>query len=112
MSAPQAVMEGPRHAQITATDHGPAVNVASWIMMTICILFTIFRMISNFVLRGSVSGDDAIIALATITAIAQTVATSFSVHYGLGRHQDTLSGHELEGFLKVNDDVRIVHTSG
>ena len=93
--------EGPRHARITSTDHGPAVNVASWILMAVTILFTLFRLVSNFVLRGAVSADDAIIALATFVAVAQTAALSGTVHYGIGQHQESLSAHMIDGYQKV-----------
>lgn len=92
---------GHRHAEITATDHGPLVNVASWILMVTSILFTGFRIVSNIFIRGRSGKDDWIIMLATVVAAAQSIATSLMVANGLGQHQDTLDHATLRGYQKV-----------
>lgn len=91
----------PRHAQITATDRGPLVNIASWTLAVTTVLFTSFRLLSNTVLRGAVSKDDWIICVTTLLAIAQTIATSSMVKNGIGQHQDTLSGSTIARFQQV-----------
>lgn len=92
---------GHRHAQITETDHGPLVNVASWILMVTSILFTSFRIVSSIFIRGRSGKDDWIVLLATIIAAAQSIATSFMVANGLGQHQQTLTDATLLRYQKV-----------
>lgn len=87
-----------RHAQITATDHGPLVNIAAWTMMCMSMLFTAFRLISSLVLRGTTGKDDWVIVVATAFASMQVVATSLMVTYGLGQHQDLLQPASLDSY--------------
>jgi hypothetical protein len=91
-----------RHAEITATDHGPLVNIASWTLMCMSVLFTAFRLISSIVLRGTAGKDDVIIVVATAFAIAQSIATSFMVANGLGQHQSTLRPASIERFQQAS----------
>jgi hypothetical protein len=91
-----------RHAQITDNDHGPLVNIASWTLMCVSVLFTSFRLISNVVLRGQVVKDDWAILVATTFAVAQSIASSFMVANGLGRHQKTLSDASILGYQRVS----------
>lgn len=90
-----------RHAEITPNDHGPLVNVASWILLCMSILFTSFRLISNLVLRGSAGKDDVIITVATLLAGAQSIATSSMVANGLGQHRAALSATSVAGYQKA-----------
>lgn len=90
-----------RHAQITATDHGPLVNIAAWTMMCMSVLFTAFRLISSLVLRGTPGKDDWVIVLATAFASMQVVATSLMVAHGLGQHQDSLQAAGLESYQET-----------
>jgi hypothetical protein len=91
-----------RHAEITATDHGPLVNIASWTLMCMSVLFTAFRLISSIVLRGTAGKDDFVIVVATAFAIAQSIATSFMVGNGLGQHQSTLRPASIEKFQQAS----------
>ena len=90
-----------RHAQITATDHGPLVNIAAWTMMCMSILFTAFRLISSMVLRGTAGTDDWVIVIATAFASMQVVATSLMVANGLGLHQDSLQAASIESYQRT-----------
>jgi hypothetical protein len=91
-----------RHAEITATDHGPLVNIASWTLMCMSVLFTAFRLISSIVLRGTAGKDDFVIVVATAFAIAQSIATSLMVGNGLGQHQSTLRPASIEKFQQAS----------
>jgi hypothetical protein len=90
-----------RHAQITATDHGPLVNIAAWTMMCMSLLFTAFRLISSLVLRGTAGKDDLVIVLATAFASMQVIATSLMVANGLGQHQDSLQSAGIESYQQA-----------
>lgn len=95
-----------RRAEVTSTDHGPLVNLASWMLMAIAILFTFFRLVSNVFLRGRFRIHDWLIILATVLAIAQAIASAMMVSNGLGQHQDTLSPAMItryeQSFLAAN----------
>ena len=91
-----------RNAQVTDSDHGPLVNIASWTLMVVSVLFTSFRLISNVVLRGQVVKDDWAILVATAFAVAQSIASSFMVANGLGRHQKTLSNADILAYQRVS----------
>jgi hypothetical protein len=90
-----------RLAQITATDHGPLVNIAAWTMVCMSVLFTAFRLISSLVLRGTAGKDDWVIVLATAFASMQVVATSLMVAHGLGQHQDSLQPAGLKSYQQA-----------
>ncbi len=92
---------------VTATDRGPLVNIATWILMVTTILFTGFRMVSNLALRKILSWDDAIVAVAMFLAIAQSIAVSFTVKYGIGQHEAVLSALTLKHFQMVYFYLRI-----
>ena len=89
------------HAQITATDKGPTVNIASWTLMCVSVLFTGFRIVSNVLIRGQLARDEVFITIATALAIGQVIALSFMVTHGLGQHQDALSKETLQRFSQV-----------
>jgi hypothetical protein len=89
------------HAQITATNHGPLVNIAAWILMCMSVLFTAFRLISSMVLRGTAGKDDWVIVVATAFASTQVVATSLMVTHGLGQHQDSLQSAGIESYQQA-----------
>ena len=90
-----------RLAQITATDHGPLVNIAAWTMVCMSVLFTAFRLISSLVLRGTAGKDDWVIVLAKAFASIQVVATSLMVAHGLGQHQDSLQSAGIESYQQA-----------
>jgi hypothetical protein len=90
-----------RHAQITATNHGPLVNIAAWTMMCMSVLFTAFRLISSMVLRGTAGKDDWVIVVATAFASMQVIATSLMVTHGLGQHKDSLLPAGIESYQQA-----------
>ena len=65
------------------------------------ILFTLFRLVSNLVLRGRYGQHDWYIILANALAIGQTIATSVMVGNGLGQYEDPLRATEITTYQKV-----------
>lgn len=69
--------------------------------MVTAILFTAFRLVSNIFLRGRYGQHDWFIIVANAFAIAQTIATSLMVSYGLGQRQDNIGRSDLASYQKV-----------
>lgn len=114
----------PPHGLITASDHGPAVVVATWIM--VCLMG--LAVIARFGTRQDLSVDGAAISVASVyftlflllftlargyksriltiwavqvLAIIQSVVIHLAANHGLGRHTRNLNTHDYAYYSKV-----------
>lgn len=87
----------PPHGLITASDHGPAVVVATWIMVCLMGLAVIARTGT----RPELDRDSAAIYIAGILAIIQAVVIHLAVNHGLGRHRSSLNIHDYTYYNKA-----------
>lgn len=91
----------PRHGRITLTDHGPLVNIASWMLLCVSLLFTSFQLVSNSLLRKTVAKVDYANVAATLFAGAQVIAMSCAISGGSGEHQTVMTDADLLAYQKV-----------
>ena len=114
----------PPHGTITASDHGPAVVVATWIMMCLMALAVTARFGTRHVLEKdgvaicvacvrilvslAVSGLaprfdvwTLIRSIIQVLAICQSVTVHLAANYGLGRHRENLNLGEYARYSKV-----------
>ncbi|KAL9610534.1 MAG: hypothetical protein Q9167_004772 [Letrouitia subvulpina] len=90
----------PPYGVITSSDHGPAVVVATWIMMCLMGLTVIAR----FGTRHSVGNKDSVaIGIACILAVVQSVTVHLAAGHGLGKHLKDLNPREYAYYEKVED---------
>lgn len=87
----------PPHGTITASDHGPAVVVATWIMMCLMVLAVIAR----FGTRFNFEKDGVAICVACVLSMCQSVTVHLAANYGLGRHRENLNAGRYAHYSKA-----------
>lgn len=96
-TAPQT----PAFQQLTAENRGPVVIVASYIFLVITVIVVFTRLITRFKVSRRLAIDDGLALASTMFLIAQTIAVTFAVNHGLGRHRSTLSDTAFDKYAKV-----------
>ncbi|CAJ2502291.1 Uu.00g096850.m01.CDS01 [Anthostomella pinea] len=86
---------------ITASNLGPVVSLLTWIMGASILLAVGIKFTLSTVMPGKRYMEDAALFLATGFSIGFTIAMSFAVANGVGRHQSTLATHQLESLQKA-----------
>ncbi|GAB7327848.1 hypothetical protein MBLNU13_g11638t1 [Cladosporium sp. NU13] len=76
----------------TSGDAVAGVTISFTIVAAFC---TIMRLYTRFVLNKMGGVDDVFIAIATVLAVALTTTMCAQVKYGMGRHQSSLTAHDL-----------------
>ncbi|KAF2198696.1 hypothetical protein GQ43DRAFT_343134, partial [Delitschia confertaspora ATCC 74209] len=92
--------EGPRHAVITADDHGALLAMATWFLTCTLVLCTATRLIVRFTTRHVPGIDDALVVVAAALSIGSAIAISLAVNNGLGRRLYLLGAFSLSQIQK------------
>lgn len=100
--------ETPAFQQLTADNHGPTVVVVSYILLVTTVIVVITRLITRLKVTRKLAIDDYLIIASVILCTAQTISLTFAANNGLGRHFDTLSNSQFEGFSKAIYATRIL----
>ncbi|KAL8725749.1 MAG: hypothetical protein Q9166_007149 [cf. Caloplaca sp. 2 TL-2023] len=85
---------------VSSDNYGTAVNVVTWFLLVATILIVITRTAMKWFIAHKTNSDDAIILLASVLGIGQSVAISFNVSNGLGQHIGRLTASQKLGFQK------------
>lgn len=96
-TAPQT----PAFQELTAENRGPVVIVASYIFLVITVIVVFTRLITRFRVSRRLVIDDGLALASTVFLIAQTIAVTYAVNAGLGRHRDALSDATFDKYAKV-----------
>ncbi|CAD6446340.1 b4094d49-54ac-4d65-89ed-9308b73e4ff9 [Sclerotinia trifoliorum] len=86
-------------AMLTADNRGPGLNVGMWIILIPTVMMVAAKMYTKWYSMKKISPDDILISIALLTAIAQSVAVTEEVRFGLGRRAGTLSDVDMNKFL-------------
>ena len=100
-TAPQS----PAFQELTAENRGPVVIVASYIFLVITVIVVFTRLITRFKIGRRLVLDDALALASTVVLVAQTIAVTFAVNAGLGRHRNALSDTAFDKYAKVAPSV-------
>ena len=98
---PKRTMSLPPLAMLTPGNNGPAVITVAYALIITTILFTIVRVVTTFALKRKFGYDDGLLVAAVVIGLAQSIITEKSAVFGLGRHFDRLSAHQLDLYYKV-----------
>lgn len=93
--------QSPAFQQLTADNRGPVVVVTSYILLVISIVVVFTRLITRFQISRRFAPDDYSILASIALLIGQTVAVTFAVNAGLGRHREALSDAAFDKFAKA-----------
>ncbi|KAL8799332.1 MAG: hypothetical protein Q9182_005976 [Xanthomendoza sp. 2 TL-2023] len=85
---------------LPSNNHGAAVNVVTWFLLVATWLTVITRTAMKWLVTRKTTIDDAVILLASLFAIGESIAISFIVSNGLGQHLAHLTASEQLGFQK------------
>lgn len=91
----------PAFQELTPENRGPVVIVASYIFLVITVIVVLTRLVTRFKVARRFVIDDALALASTVFLIAQTVAMTFAVNAGLGRHRNALSDTAFDEYAKV-----------
>lgn len=100
--------QSPAFQQLTADNHGPTVVVVSYILLITSVIVVITRLVTRLKVTRKLAIDDYMIVAASAFCTAETIALTFAVNKGLGRHIDALSTSEFEGFSKAIYATRVL----
>ena len=92
--------EYPPHGKITRDNLGPYAVVTTWICSCMSILFVLARIFVRTTLSKRFGSDDALILLALLMALGQSVALNLAVDSGLGQHQSSLTSSQTLAYSK------------
>ncbi|KAI0183319.1 hypothetical protein EV127DRAFT_517065 [Xylaria flabelliformis] len=81
---------------ITASNLGPVVSVLTWIVEASVLIAIGIKFTLSSIIPGKRNREDLALFLATAFSIGFTVSISIAVPNGVGRHQETLSSHQLD----------------
>ncbi|KAI1748112.1 hypothetical protein F4782DRAFT_383549 [Xylaria castorea] len=81
---------------ITASNLGPVVSVLTWIVEASVVIAVGIKFTLSSIIPGKRNREDIALFLATAFSIGFTISISLAVPNGVGRHQETLSLHQLE----------------
>lgn len=56
-------------ARVTADDYAPVVNVITWFLLVVNVLWVFTRLVTRLILSRSLGRDDAVIVIATVRTI-------------------------------------------
>ncbi|KAI1455325.1 hypothetical protein F4805DRAFT_436384 [Annulohypoxylon moriforme] len=95
---------------ITEDNLGPVVSLLTWIMAAAVIIAVGIKFTLSSIIPGKRNREDVALFLATVFSIGFTVSMSLAVSNGIGRHEDTLSSHQLESLQKsvYSSDILLV----
>ncbi|PGH16039.1 hypothetical protein AJ79_02019 [Helicocarpus griseus UAMH5409] len=82
--------DDPRFALITPNDHGGILVIIATLLMTGMLLFLGIRIYTRMLLGGGLGLDDYVLTFSSVLAVAQTVATLYSVNRGFGKKTDLI----------------------
>jgi hypothetical protein len=110
----------PPFGQITDTNHGSYIIIATWIFASISVLFVVVRLALRARQSHRFGPDNAFVVGALVRrnhkyptyqakahsctqvfAIGQSISASESVQYGLGRHLNALGEDDLRSYYRV-----------
>ena len=118
------------HATVTPDDHGPLVAIATWFLMVAMIMAVFIRVAIRFVITRAPGTEDATIFVAMVcpsplqirtststnhtrlqlVGVAQSIAVSIGIQYGLGQRQQNLSLTSLARVEKVFLFLERIHS--
>lgn len=87
---------------LASNNYGPVVNVLTWLLMVATMLTVFTRTAMKWAVARRANLDDAVILVATAFCIAESIAISMEVHYGLGQHIVRLTASQRESLLKCH----------
>ncbi|TGJ88084.1 hypothetical protein E0Z10_g641 [Xylaria hypoxylon] len=86
---------------ITASNLGPVVSVLTWILEAAVVIAVGIKFTLSSIIPGKRNREDVALFLATAFSIGFTISISFAVPNGIGKHQETLSFHQLESLQRA-----------
>ncbi|KAI1445803.1 hypothetical protein F5Y02DRAFT_426403 [Annulohypoxylon stygium] len=86
---------------ITASNLGPVVSLLTWIMEAAVVIAVSVKFTLSYIKSGRRNRENVALLFATVFSIGFTVSISLAVPNGIGRHQKTLSIHQLETLQKA-----------
>ncbi|KAI9832415.1 MAG: hypothetical protein M1819_004404 [Sarea resinae] len=90
-----------RKVSITAANHGPLLNIISWILMVVMCLAVLTVLTTKYIVLRQFRWDDLLITAAMAFGVGQTIAVSVQVGDGLGQHFRALSSTQVDGINKA-----------
>jgi hypothetical protein len=78
-----------------------AVKAVTIVFTALAVVSTSLRLFTRLGLARNAGLDDAFISFATILTVGQTVTVFYELHYGVGRHQSTISLPNTMAYLKA-----------
>ncbi|KAL8688765.1 MAG: hypothetical protein Q9224_004804 [Gallowayella concinna] len=85
---------------LSPNSHGAAVNICNWFLLVATLLTVITRTAMKWFVARKTNIDDAVILLASIFAIGESIAISCQVSSGLGQHLAHLTASQQLEFQK------------
>jgi hypothetical protein len=84
------------HQLITATSHGGYITITAALMTVWMVLFYAIRVIVRLAFNSFFAADDIVVTVGTVFALVQSIVTIVAVHFGIGKHVDSLSSRALD----------------
>ncbi|KAF2469393.1 uncharacterized protein BDR25DRAFT_288944 [Lindgomyces ingoldianus] len=85
---------------ITASNRGPLVQIFTWFFFFVGLFFFVVRLVTKHALASPYKIEDAIIIVAIILSLGQSIAVSAAVSNGLGKPLESLNEAQIEATLK------------
>ncbi|KAI4231320.1 MAG: hypothetical protein L6R40_007765 [Gallowayella cf. fulva] len=86
--------------RLSSDNYGAAVNVVTWFLLVTTLVTVITRTAMKWVIARKTNFDDAVILLASVFGIGESIAISLNVSNGLGQHVSQLTVFQQAGFEK------------
>ncbi|KAM5349863.1 hypothetical protein ACJ41O_006368 [Fusarium nematophilum] len=90
----------PPQKVITDNNKAPLVQVLTLMFMVIAVLACFVRTGTKIHMIKTLRVDDILTIVATVLAVAQSIAVYIACEHGLGKHFDTLSSSDADSFFK------------
>ncbi|MCJ1246644.1 hypothetical protein MMC30_003853 [Trapelia coarctata] len=90
----------PSQPLVTPDNYAPVVNVITWFLLAVNVLWVFARLVTRLILSRSLGRDDAVIVVATTFAVALAVTVTFQTANGLGQHIFDQTPPQLTAFEK------------
>ncbi|CAG8981070.1 hypothetical protein HYALB_00013254 [Hymenoscyphus albidus] len=80
-------------------NRGPILNVAMWVMLVPTAMMVMVKIYTKFHTVKTIKADDVFINMAFLTAIAQSIAITQEVKFGLGQKRNVVDSGNLNKLL-------------
>ncbi|RYC65169.1 hypothetical protein CHU98_g1039 [Xylaria longipes] len=78
----------------------PTIEAVTWLLAPVAIIVVSLRFYTRAAIVRRIAWDDWVMLLALILMLIDSIFVQLSIHYGLGRHQDTLTEEDAIQAIK------------